>query len=195
MPRQFHCPCLYHSSNVWRQLQIMRILILQLSVTSSPLGQDILPSTLFWNTHSLCFSLNVSDQVSHPYETAVKIIVVTNYFLWQQFLIIRCLSHMKMSCVERSHSSVTLLRRGRSGPCSYKHGFYQLPVGIFAGPLTIAEWRFAAWCWAHPFQFFVTDKFNGFPVHAKQLLSIPRWTTDLYWPLTLHSQTNAVLSP
>src|SRR5215510_700523 len=38
-------------------------------VTSSLLGPNTLLSTLFSNTLSLCFSLNVSDQVSHPYKT------------------------------------------------------------------------------------------------------------------------------
>ena len=39
-------------------------------VTSSLLGPTILLSTLFSNTLSLHSSLNVSDQVSHPYKTA-----------------------------------------------------------------------------------------------------------------------------
>src|SRR5215475_4421341 len=38
-------------------------------VTSSLLGPNTLLNTLFSNTLSLCFSLNVSDQVSHPYKT------------------------------------------------------------------------------------------------------------------------------
>jgi len=38
-------------------------------VTSSLLGLNILLNTLFSNTLCLRFSLNVSDQVSHPYKT------------------------------------------------------------------------------------------------------------------------------
>jgi hypothetical protein len=38
-------------------------------VTSSLLGPNILLNTLFSNTLSLRSSLNVSDQVSHPYNT------------------------------------------------------------------------------------------------------------------------------
>jgi hypothetical protein len=38
-------------------------------VTSSLLGPNILLSKLFSNTLSLCSSLNVKDQVSHPYKT------------------------------------------------------------------------------------------------------------------------------
>jgi len=44
-------------------------------VTSSLLDPNILLNTLFSNTISLCSSLNVSDQVSHPYTTAGKITV------------------------------------------------------------------------------------------------------------------------
>jgi hypothetical protein len=45
-------------------------------VTSSLFGLSILLSTLFSNILSLCSSLSVRDQVSHPYKTAGKIIVV-----------------------------------------------------------------------------------------------------------------------
>ena len=44
-------------------------------VTSSLLGPNILLNTQFSNTLSLHSSLNVSDQVSHPYKTTGKIIV------------------------------------------------------------------------------------------------------------------------
>jgi len=42
-------------------------------VTSSLLGPNTLLNTLFSNTLSLRSSLNVSDQVSHPYKTTGKI--------------------------------------------------------------------------------------------------------------------------
>ena len=45
-------------------------------VTSSLLGSNILLSTLFSNTLSLCSSHNVDDQVSDPYKTTGKIIVL-----------------------------------------------------------------------------------------------------------------------
>jgi len=45
-------------------------------VTSSLLGPNILLSTLFSKALSLCSSLNVSDQVSNPYTTRGKIIVL-----------------------------------------------------------------------------------------------------------------------
>jgi hypothetical protein len=45
-------------------------------ITSSLLGPKPLLNTLFSNTCSLRFSLNVSDQVSHPYRTTDKIVVL-----------------------------------------------------------------------------------------------------------------------
>ena len=45
-------------------------------VTSTLLGLNIPLSTLFSNTLSLHFFLNVNDQVSHPYKTTDKIIVL-----------------------------------------------------------------------------------------------------------------------
>jgi hypothetical protein len=49
---------------------------LQPPITSSLFNTNIFLITLFSNTHSLCSSLNVRDQVSHPYRTTSKIIVV-----------------------------------------------------------------------------------------------------------------------
>jgi hypothetical protein len=49
---------------------------LQPPVTSSLSGPNILLNTLFSNTLSLCSSLNVRDQVSHPYRRTGKIIVL-----------------------------------------------------------------------------------------------------------------------
>jgi len=43
--------------------------VLHFPVTSSLLGTNILLSILFSNTFSLHYSLNVTDQVSHPYKT------------------------------------------------------------------------------------------------------------------------------
>jgi len=54
-------------------------------VTSSLLGPNILLNTLFSNIPSLCSSLNVSDQVSHPYQTTGKIIFL--YILTLNFRI------------------------------------------------------------------------------------------------------------
>jgi len=49
----------------------------QFPVTTSLLGQNIVVSTLFSNTLSLCSSLSASDQVSHPYKTRSKCTVLS----------------------------------------------------------------------------------------------------------------------
>jgi hypothetical protein len=49
---------------------------LQPPITSYPFGPNIHFNTLFSNTLSLCSSLNVRDQVSHPYRSTGKIIVL-----------------------------------------------------------------------------------------------------------------------
>jgi hypothetical protein len=53
-------------------------------ITSSLLGPNILLNTLFSNTPNLRSSLNMSDQVSHPFKTTSKIIVL--YILILKFL-------------------------------------------------------------------------------------------------------------
>ena len=49
-------------------------ILLHSPVTSSLLGPNILLNTIFSNTLSFLSSLNVSDQVSHPYKTTYKVI-------------------------------------------------------------------------------------------------------------------------
>ena len=58
----------------YRSLSSSLCSFLHTPVTSSLLGPNISLSTLFSNTLSLHCSLNVSDQVSHPYKTKGKII-------------------------------------------------------------------------------------------------------------------------
>jgi hypothetical protein len=65
-------------------MQLLIKQFLQPPVTLSVLGPNILLSTLFSNILNLCYSLNVRDQVSHPYKTTGKIIVL--YILIFTFL-------------------------------------------------------------------------------------------------------------
>ena len=55
-------------------------------VTSSLLGPNILLNTLFSNTLSLRSSLNVGDQVWHPFKATGKILVlyILTCNIWQQ---------------------------------------------------------------------------------------------------------------
>jgi hypothetical protein len=55
-------------------------------VTSSLFGTNIPLRTLFSNTLSLCSSLNVSDQVSHPYKTIETIL---NSFIKETRMLLR----------------------------------------------------------------------------------------------------------
>jgi hypothetical protein len=76
MPCQFHPPWLDHFNYTWRRKLWSSSLcsFLQPPVTSSLLGPNILVSTLFLNTLSLCSSLNVRYLVSHSWGTTGKII-------------------------------------------------------------------------------------------------------------------------
>jgi len=60
----------------YRSLSSSLCSFLHSPVISSLLGPNILLSTLFSNTLSLHSSLNVSDQVSHPYKVRGKIVVL-----------------------------------------------------------------------------------------------------------------------
>jgi hypothetical protein len=75
-----HPSLLDHSNYFWREVQVMKLLFMQLPpISSSSLfGANILLSTLFSHTLSLCSSLNIRDQVPHPYRTTSKIIVLYN---------------------------------------------------------------------------------------------------------------------
>jgi hypothetical protein len=78
MPHPSHSSWFYHSHDIWWRVQIIKFLIcifLHSSITSSLLDPNIILNTLFSNTPSLRSSLNVSEQVSHPYKTTGKIIV------------------------------------------------------------------------------------------------------------------------
>jgi hypothetical protein len=71
-------PALDHSTCTWRIVQVMKFIILQFSTASysSLLGPNILFSTLFSDTSSLCSSSNVRYQFSPPYRITDKIIVL-----------------------------------------------------------------------------------------------------------------------
>ena len=68
----------------YRSLSSSLCSFLHSPVTSSFPGTNILSSTFLSNTLSLRSSLNVSDQVSHPYKTTGKIIIL--YILVFKFL-------------------------------------------------------------------------------------------------------------
>jgi hypothetical protein len=73
MPRPYHPPSRDHSDYTWWRV-VTKLLVLQFLPTSYFISH--LLSTLFLNTLSPCSSLNVRDQISHPYRTISKIIVL-----------------------------------------------------------------------------------------------------------------------
>ena len=84
----FHMPrpsqsCLFdHPHFIWWAVQIIKLLImclLQSSVTSSPLDTNTFLSTTFSNILRLRSSLNVSDQVSHPYKILLLLLLLLLY--------------------------------------------------------------------------------------------------------------------
>jgi hypothetical protein len=81
-----HRPWFDHSSNIWWGVQVMKLFIIMQfsppSYTSSLLGLNVLLSNLFSSTLSLCSSLNVRDQVSHPYKTTGEVIVLHILIVW-----------------------------------------------------------------------------------------------------------------
>jgi hypothetical protein len=62
-------------------MELLLRIFLQLHVTLSFFDPNILLSILFSNIHNLYSSLNVRDQVSHPYKTTGKTIVLCILFL------------------------------------------------------------------------------------------------------------------
>jgi hypothetical protein len=76
--------CLMIFGNEYKLWSSPLCIFLHYPVTSSLLGPNIPLSTLFSNTLSLCPSLKVRDQVSHPYKTTGKIVVL--YILTFTFL-------------------------------------------------------------------------------------------------------------
>jgi hypothetical protein len=70
-------PWLDHSNYTWRRVQVSSSSLcsfLQPPITSILFSPNILLSTLFSNTLSLCSSLNVRDQVLHTYKSQAKLL-------------------------------------------------------------------------------------------------------------------------
>jgi hypothetical protein len=87
MPRPFYSSWFDHPINIWWAVQIIKLLSMYfppLPCHLALLSPNILLCTLFSDTLSLRSSLNVNYQVSHPYKTTGKIMVL--YILIFMFL-------------------------------------------------------------------------------------------------------------
>ena len=71
-------------SEQYRPLSSSLCSFLHSPVTSALLGPNILLCPLFSNTLSIRSSLNVNDQVSHPYKTTGIIIIIIIIINWQK---------------------------------------------------------------------------------------------------------------
>jgi len=90
MPRPSHSSRFNHPKNMgeqYRSLSTSLCNVLHSPLTSSLLGPNTLLNTLFSNTLSLRYSINVNNQISHPYKTTDNIIVL--YILIFKFLDIK----------------------------------------------------------------------------------------------------------
>jgi hypothetical protein len=76
----------------YRSLSSSLCSFLHSPATSCLLGSDILLNTLFTNSFSLRFSLNVGDHVSHPYKTTGELIVLYKlyYSLYRRIIQFYC---------------------------------------------------------------------------------------------------------
>jgi len=115
----------------YRSLSSSLCSFLHSPVTSSLLGPNILLYTLFSNTLSLRSSLNVSDQVSHPYKITSKIIVL--YILIFQFLCIKLdvihyhtvFWNIKVLIVDADMALVTYNNKLKFGAPFVEHATYE----------------------------------------------------------------------
>jgi hypothetical protein len=92
MPRPSHSSPFDYYNNVGWGVQVIKLIklcsCLHSPVTSFPVGPNIFLSILFSNTLSLRFSLKVSNQISYPYKTTGRIIVlhILIFVLWDSKL-------------------------------------------------------------------------------------------------------------
>jgi hypothetical protein len=84
MPHPSYSSRFNHQHNIGWTVQIIKLLVKKFSPFPCylvPWGLNTPLNTLFSNTLSLRFSLNMSNQVSHPYKTRGKFIVQHIWFL------------------------------------------------------------------------------------------------------------------
>jgi hypothetical protein len=78
MSSPFHPPWFNHPNNIWRRMQVMKLIIMQLSpwYIFLPYRPKYLPQHSVLNNPQSMFLPQMRDQVSHPYSTTGKIRVL-----------------------------------------------------------------------------------------------------------------------
>ena len=119
--------------------------LLHSPVTSSLLGPNILLNTIFSNTLSFLPSLNVSDQVSHPYKTTGKIIqTLTDHGIrygWLSVLTLRT-----APSVVSTYGSLTSTLLGRK---SNRHGTRAMVGWLYSSQKVLISFgvtKHRIWC-------------------------------------------------
>jgi hypothetical protein len=73
IPHPFHPPWYDHSNSIWWSLQVVKLLIMQ----SSTVSCHFFPCRSKYSHHPVLKpSLSERDQISHPYKTYVKIMIM-----------------------------------------------------------------------------------------------------------------------
>jgi hypothetical protein len=90
-------------------------------VTSSLLGPNILLTTMFSNTLSLCSSLSVRDQVSHPYKPTGRIME-----LWKQGVIFTLYILEIPHGLQQTWKVTTAHHYHPKSVCFYRSGLYKI---------------------------------------------------------------------
>ena len=78
------CNALIIFGDIFKSWSSSLCILLQPPITSWSWGQKIFLNTLFWNTLSLCCSLNMKDQVLHPCKSKDSIIVHDMLTFWHR---------------------------------------------------------------------------------------------------------------
>jgi hypothetical protein len=91
MPRLSHSSSFYHPhTRLGKEYRSFSSSLCNFLHSAITLGPNILLNTLFSNTLSVCSFLNVSDEVSHPYRTMGKIIIlyilIFNRSSWKKYV-------------------------------------------------------------------------------------------------------------
>ena len=79
MPHMYYLPCYNYVNNIWWRVTDMKLTTgtsASLKSYLPPLTSKIFPTTLLSHTGNLCYSLDVTHQISHPHNMTGRISVL-----------------------------------------------------------------------------------------------------------------------